>query len=45
MARLFGPVAALVLGTGLALAAGADQSAEKPYAVTDGKVDKKTFNG
>ena len=27
------------------LAAEADQSAEKPYTVTDGKVDKKTFNG
>jgi mono/diheme cytochrome c family protein len=45
LAPLFGPVAALVLGTSLALAAEADQSAEKPYTVTDGKVDKKTFNG
>src|SRR5260370_32820839 len=38
-------VAALVLGTGLALAAEGDQSTEKPYTVADGKVDKKTFNG
>jgi methanol metabolism-related c-type cytochrome len=45
LAPLFGPVAALVLGTSLALAAEADQSAEKPYTATDGKVDKKTFNG
>ncbi len=44
-APLYGSAAALVLGTSLALAAGADQSAEKPYTVTDGKVDKKTFNG
>ena len=38
-------VAALALGTGLVLAAEADQSTEKPYTVKDGKVDKKTFNG
>ena len=38
-------VAALVLGTGLVLAAEGDQSTEKPYTVADGKVDKKTFNG
>jgi methanol metabolism-related c-type cytochrome len=38
-------VAALVLGTGLVLAAEGDQATEKPYTVTDGKVDKKTFNG
>jgi mono/diheme cytochrome c family protein len=38
-------VAALVLGTGLVLAAEGDQSTEKPYTVKDGKVDKKTFNG
>jgi mono/diheme cytochrome c family protein len=44
-APLFGLAAALVLGTSLVLAAGADQSVEKPYTVTDGKVDKKTFNG
>jgi len=42
---LFRIVAALVLGTGLALAAESDQSTEKPYTVKDGKVDKKTFNG
>ena len=45
LAPLVGPVAALVLGTGLALAAGADQSTEKPYTITDGKVDLKTYNG
>jgi methanol metabolism-related c-type cytochrome len=45
LAPLFGLVAALVLGTSLVLAAEADQTAEKPYTVTDGKVDKKTFNG
>ena len=44
-ARSFGLAAALVLGTGLVPAAGADQSTDKPYTVTDGKVDKKTFNG
>src|SRR5437868_15463855 len=45
LAPLIGPVAALVLGASPMLAAEADQSAEKPYTVTDGKVDKKTFNG
>jgi methanol metabolism-related c-type cytochrome len=45
LAPLIGPVAGLVLGTGLVLAAETDQSAEKPYTVADGKVDKKTFNG
>jgi methanol metabolism-related c-type cytochrome len=45
LAPLFGPAAVLVLGTSLVLAAGADQPAEKPYTFTDGKVDKKTFNG
>ena len=45
LARLFALAAELVLGTSLVLAAPADQSAEKPYTVTDGKVDKKTFNG
>jgi methanol metabolism-related c-type cytochrome len=44
-ARSFGLAAALVLGTGLVPTAGADQSTDKPYTVTDGKVDKKTFNG
>jgi mono/diheme cytochrome c family protein len=38
-------VVAIVLGTCLTLAAGADQPTEKPYTVQDGKVDKKTFNG
>jgi mono/diheme cytochrome c family protein len=45
LAPLFGLVAALVLGTSLVLAAGADQPTEKPYTVIDGKADKKTFNG
>ena len=44
-ARSFGLAAALVLGTGLVPTAGADQSSDEPYTVTDGKVDKKTFNG
>jgi len=38
-------VAALALGTGLVLAAEGNQPIEKPYTITDGKVDKKTFNG
>jgi methanol metabolism-related c-type cytochrome len=29
----------------LTLSAKAEQDTEKPYTVTDGKVDKKTFNG
>jgi len=37
--------AALALGTGSVLAAESDKAAEKPYTITDGKVDKKTFNG
>jgi mono/diheme cytochrome c family protein len=45
LAPLVGPVATLVLGTGLVLAAGADQSTEKPYTITNGKVDLKTYNG
>ena len=36
---------ALVLGIAFVPAARADQSTAKPYTVTDGKVDKKTFNG
>ena len=40
-----GIVAALLLGTGLVLAAENDKATEKPYTVNDGKVDKKTFNG
>jgi mono/diheme cytochrome c family protein len=38
-------VAALAIGTGLVLAAEGDKAGEKPYTITDGKVDKKTFNG
>ena len=38
-------VAALALGTSLGLAAESDRATEKPYTITDGKVDKKTFNG
>ena len=38
-------VSALALGTGLVLAAEGNQATEKPYTITDGKVDKKTFNG
>ena len=45
LAPLFGTIAALVLGTGSRVGGRSDQSAEKPYTVTDGKVDKKTFNG
>jgi methanol metabolism-related c-type cytochrome len=41
LAPLFGTIAALALGTALVLAA----EGEKPYTITDGKVDKKTFNG
>jgi methanol metabolism-related c-type cytochrome len=45
LAPLVGLVAALVLGVGLAPAAGTNQSTEKPYTITDGKVDLKTYNG
>ena len=38
-------VAALALGTGLVFAAESNQPTEKPYTITDGKVDRKTFNG
>jgi mono/diheme cytochrome c family protein len=38
-------VAALLLVSRLALAAEGDQAVLKPYTVTDGKADKKTFNG
>ncbi len=37
--------AVLVFGISIALAAESDKSTEKPYTVTNGKVDKKTFNG
>jgi methanol metabolism-related c-type cytochrome len=38
-------VAAVALGGGFVLAAEGDKAAEKPYTITDGKVDKKTYNG
>jgi mono/diheme cytochrome c family protein len=38
-------VATLAIGANLGRAAEGDQTTEKPYTVTDGKVDKKTFNG
>ena len=38
-------VVALAIGTNLGRAAEGDKTAEKPYTITDGKVDKKTFNG
>ena len=38
-------VATLALGTSLGLEAESDKATEKPYTITDGKVDKKTFNG
>ena len=44
-ASLLGIVAALALSTDPVLAAESDKAAEKPYTITDGKVDKKTFNG
>ena len=37
--------ATLALNPGSVLAAENDKAAEKPYTITDGKVDKKTFNG
>jgi methanol metabolism-related c-type cytochrome len=45
LAPLFGIIAALILGSGLVLAAEGDKASEKPYTIVDGKVDKKTFNG
>ena len=45
LAALSGLAAAWILGTSLVPAIAADQSTEKPYTITDGKVDKKTFNG
>jgi mono/diheme cytochrome c family protein len=38
-------VIAILAGWDRALAASSEQTNEKPYTVTDGKVDKKTFNG
>ncbi len=47
--RAFAPlvciVAALVSVPRLAIAAESAQSSEKPYTITNGKVDKKTYNG
>jgi mono/diheme cytochrome c family protein len=37
--------AGFVLATGLGVAAQSQQSAQKPYTVENGKVDKKTYNG
>jgi mono/diheme cytochrome c family protein len=37
--------AGLVLATGLGSAVQSQQSAQKPYTVENGKVDKKTYNG
>jgi len=45
VAPLFRILALLVFGTSLALAAEGNQAVEKPYAVENGKVDKKTYNG
>jgi mono/diheme cytochrome c family protein len=36
---------AILAGQDRALAAGSEQTNEKPYTITDGKADKKTFNG
>jgi methanol metabolism-related c-type cytochrome len=45
LAPLFGTVAAFAVGMSFVLAAETDQSAQKPYTVEDGKVDRKTYNG
>ena len=45
LAPMFGTTALLLLGTGFLSAAQTDQSAQKPYTIENGKVDKKTFNG
>ena len=45
LAPMFGTTALLLLGTGFLSAAQSDQSAQKPYTIENGKVDKKTFNG
>jgi len=34
-----------IFGTSLAIAAESGQSAQKPYTIENGKVDKKTYNG
>ena len=45
LAPMFGTIALLLLGTGLVSTAESDQSAQTPYTIENGKVDKKTFNG
>ena len=45
LAPIFGTITILVFGTGFLSAAESDQSAQKPYTIENGKVDKKTFNG
>jgi methanol metabolism-related c-type cytochrome len=45
LAPIFGTISILVLGTRFLSAAESDQSAQKPYTIENGKVDKKTFNG
>jgi methanol metabolism-related c-type cytochrome len=45
LAPMFGTIALLLLGTGLVSIAESDQSAQTPYTIENGKVDKKTFNG
>jgi len=45
LAPIFGTITILVLGTGFLSAAESDESAQKPYTIENGKVDKKTFNG
>ena len=35
----------IALGTGFGVAAQSQQSAQKPYTVENGKVDRKTYNG
>ena len=42
---LLGTVMLMALASAAASPAKADQESEKPYTITDGKVDKKTFNG
>jgi len=49
LVRVFMPlaltVAALTFGTALVRAAESDNAVEKPYTITNGKVDKRTYNG
>lgn len=44
-ARLLGIIAGVVLAPSLAHAAESGQSTAKPYTITNGKVDLKTYNG